>query len=106
MAIYTFHLPDLGEGLLAAKVLEWLVAVGDDVDRKSPLADVETEKSAIELPCPVSGRVTALHAEEGDTVLVGKPLVTFETAEQAGIVGTVPHEDTPTRSVRLRPPDA
>jgi pyruvate dehydrogenase E2 component (dihydrolipoamide acetyltransferase) len=103
----SFPLPDLGEGLIDATILEWLVKPGDRIERNDPLVEVETTKSALELPSPMSGVVKTLHAESGDVVLVGSPLVTFETPDaEAGIVGTVPTEETPTRSrVRLSLPE-
>jgi pyruvate/2-oxoglutarate dehydrogenase complex dihydrolipoamide acyltransferase (E2) component len=105
MARFVFALPDLGEGLLEAQVLEWHVAVGDDVERDSPLAEVETEKSAVELPCPVAGRVVELHARPGERVPVGAPLVTFEVADEPGIVGAVPGGGQRGRRVRLTLPE-
>jgi pyruvate/2-oxoglutarate dehydrogenase complex dihydrolipoamide acyltransferase (E2) component len=105
MASFVFALPDLGEGLLEAQVLEWHVAVGDDVARDAPLAEVETEKSAVELPCPVAGRVVELHAAPGEHVQVGAPLVTFEVADAPGIVGAVPREGRRERRVRLTLPE-
>lgn len=106
MAEVTFPLPDLGEGLLSAKVLEWLVAEGDWVERNTPLVEVETTKSAVELPSPQSGRVARLHVGEDEELPVGAPLVTFTVADdQAGIVGTVPAEKKPARRVRLAPPE-
>jgi pyruvate/2-oxoglutarate dehydrogenase complex dihydrolipoamide acyltransferase (E2) component len=102
---YVFALPDLGEGLVEAQVLEWRVAVGDEVERDAPLAEVETEKSAVELPCPVSGRVLELHAEPGARVAVGAPFATFEVEDEPGIVGAVPREERRERRVRLRLPE-
>lgn len=108
MAEDTFTLPDLGEGLVEATVLEWQVAVGDTVERNAPLVEVETTKSAVLIPSPRAGRVVELHAAEGEVVPVGAPLVTFEVVAEetpgAGIVGTVPKEERPTRRVRLTPP--
>ncbi|WP_131102164.1 biotin/lipoyl-containing protein [Streptomonospora litoralis] len=104
----TFHLPDLGEGLVEATVLEWLAGPGERVERNGPLVEVETTKSAAEIPSPHAGVVRRLHAEEGDVVEVGAPLVTFEVeAEEdgAGIVGTVPAGEPPRRRVRLTPPE-
>ena len=91
MAERTFDLPDLGEGLQEATVLEWLVAEGDHVERNAPLVEVETTKSAVELPSPQSGVVARFHVSEGEVLEVGAPLVTF-TVEggQAGVVGTGP----------------
>lgn len=105
----TFTLPDLGEGLVEATVLEWQVAVGDVIGRNDPLVEVETTKSAVVIPSPKAGRVVELHAEEEGVVPVGDPLVTFavevEETPQAGIVGKVPTEEAvPRRRVRLKPP--
>ena len=106
MAEITFVLPDLGEGLQEATVLEWLVAEGDFVERNAPLVEVETTKSAVELPSPQSGTVARFQVGEGDAVAVGAPLITFTVSDdQAGIVGTVPEEQAPARRVRLRLPE-
>jgi pyruvate/2-oxoglutarate dehydrogenase complex dihydrolipoamide acyltransferase (E2) component len=105
VARFVFALPDLGEGLVDAQVLQWHVSEGDDVERDTPLAEVETEKSAVELPCPVTGRVLELHAGAGDRVEVGAPLATFEVADQPGIGGAVPREERRERRVRLRLPE-
>lgn len=72
----TFTLPDLGEGLTGAEVVTWRVSVGDEVEVDQVLADVETAKATVELPCPFAGRISELHAAPGDTVAVGAPLVT------------------------------
>ena len=105
MAEQTFTLPDLGEGLVEATVLEWLAEPGERIERNQPLVELETTKSAVEIPSPHSGVIVRLHAEEGAVVQVGAALVTFETEQAAGIVGTVPREgERPSRRVRLRPP--
>ncbi|TDO62554.1 pyruvate dehydrogenase E2 component (dihydrolipoamide acetyltransferase) [Kribbella sp. VKM Ac-2571] len=72
----TFHLPDLGEGLTEAEIVRWLVKVGDVVTVDTPIAEVETAKSIVELPCPYAGVIEELHGEPGTTVPVGKPLIT------------------------------
>jgi 2-oxoisovalerate dehydrogenase E2 component (dihydrolipoyl transacylase) len=82
----TFLLPDLGEGLTEAEVVQWLVAEGDLVAVDQPVAEVETAKSVVEVPSPYAGRVVTLHAAEGETVEVGKPLITI-VAESAGAAG-------------------
>jgi pyruvate dehydrogenase E2 component (dihydrolipoamide acetyltransferase) len=76
-----FRLPDLGEGLPEAELVQWLVAVGDTVALNQTMAEVETAKAVVELPSPYAGVVTALHAEAGDVIEVGSVLVTFETGE-------------------------
>lgn len=106
MAEITFDLPDLGEGLQEATVLEWLVEAGDFVERNAPLVEVETTKSAVELPSPQSGTIARFHVQEGETVEVGSALITFTVSDdQAGIVGTVPVEEPPARRVRLQLPE-
>jgi pyruvate/2-oxoglutarate dehydrogenase complex dihydrolipoamide acyltransferase (E2) component len=100
-----FPLPDLGEGLIDATIIEWLVEVGQHLERNDPMVEVETTKSAIEIPSPLSGVVKHLHGGNGDTIEVGEPLVTFEVPDDvAGIVGAIPEEGTPTRRVRLSGP--
>jgi pyruvate dehydrogenase E2 component (dihydrolipoamide acetyltransferase) len=106
VAEVTFPLPDLGEGLISAKVLDWLVAEGDFVERNAPLLEVETTKAAVEIPSPQSGRILRLHAGADEELAVGAPLVTFAVDDdQAGIVGMVPRETRPTRRVRLTLPE-
>ncbi|MFI5690922.1 dihydrolipoamide acetyltransferase family protein [Kribbella sp. NPDC051586] len=78
----TFLLPDLGEGLTEAEVVRWLVKVGDVVAVDTPVAEVETAKSIVELPSPYAGVIEELHAEPGTTIPVGKPLITV--ADPAG----------------------
>ena len=102
MAEISFPLPDLGEGLIEATVLEWLVAEGDQVERNQPLVEVETTKSAVELPSPQAGKVARIYGEPGDKINVGEPLIVFEVPDNtAGIVGTVPQETPAKRRVRL-----
>lgn len=73
-----FRLPDLGEGLTEAEVVQWLVAPGDTVTLNQTLAEVETAKAIVELPSPYEGVVAALHAEAGETIAVGAPLIEFD----------------------------
>src|SRR5215469_7693545 len=83
-----FLLPDLGEGLEEAQLVQWLVQVGDHITLNQPLCQVETAKALVDVPSPFAGVVEKLHAMPGDTILVGHPLVTFTladaTAEIAG----------------------
>lgn len=70
-----FNLPDLGEGLTEAELATWLVSVGDEISVDQPIAEVETAKSVVEVPSPYAGRVAVLHGEPGQTLDVGKPLI-------------------------------
>ncbi len=82
-----FRLPDLGEGLTDASIVEWLVSPGDTVRVDQPVVDVETAKARVEVPSPFAGVVSALHGEVGDTVAVGAPLVTIdEPSDDSGSV--------------------
>ena len=72
-----FILPDLGEGLTEAEVVSWKVAVGDTVAIDEIVAEVESAKSVVDLPCPYAGVVTALHFAEGDTVHAGQAILTI-----------------------------
>jgi pyruvate dehydrogenase E2 component (dihydrolipoamide acetyltransferase) len=80
-----FLLPDLGEGLEEAQVVQWLVQVGDAVALNQPICQVETAKALVDIPSPFAGTVTALHAQPGDTVAVGAPLLTV--SDSAGATG-------------------
>lgn len=88
----TFLLPDLGEGLTEAEVVAWLVAEGDEVAIDQPIAEVETAKSIVEVPSPFAGTVAKLHAAEGETVEVGKPLITIDAVGAATSSVTSPGE--------------
>ncbi|MDN3903643.1 dihydrolipoamide acetyltransferase family protein [Arthrobacter sp. YD2] len=76
----TFLLPDLGEGLTEAELVSWLVAVGDSVAVDQPVAEVETAKSLVEVPSPYAGRVAQLHGNAGESMDVGRPLISVDTA--------------------------
>ena len=71
-----FLLPDLGEGLTDAEIVAWLVDVGDEVRADQPVVEVETAKAVVEVPVPFSGTVTALHGRPGQSLAVGRPLIT------------------------------
>ncbi|MDN2501433.1 2-oxo acid dehydrogenase subunit E2, partial [Nocardia nova] len=117
--ILEFRLPDLGEGLTEAELISWSVAVGDTVELNQTIAEVETAKAQVELPCPFAGQVAELLARPGETVAVGAPLIRVRTdageapttaAEAAGgaaradaegrtsvLVGYGPGAEAPTR---------
>lgn len=86
-----FKLPDLGEGLQEAEIVEWHVSQGDEVSVDQILASVETEKAVVEVPSPQAGVIRRLFGEAGDIVHIGEPLVEFETTEEeaATVVGTL-----------------
>jgi 2-oxoisovalerate dehydrogenase E2 component (dihydrolipoyl transacylase) len=73
-----FPLPDTAEGLVDAEILAWHVKPGDQVTVNQIIVEIETAKAAVELPCPWAGVVTELHAQPGETVEVGSPIVTID----------------------------
>ncbi len=83
----TFKLPDLGEGLAEAEILEWHVKPGDLVTVDQPMVSVETAKAVVEVPAPVSGTVVALHGDVGDIISTGAPLIDFDSGT---VVGSMP----------------
>ncbi len=74
----TFHLPDLGEGLPDATIVEWFVKEGDTIRLDEPLVSMETAKAVVEVPSPVSGKVLKLAGAAGDVVITGAMLAVFE----------------------------
>lgn len=123
MALQHYRLPDVGEGLTEATVLNWLVAEGDRVAVNDPVVEIETAKSVVELPSPYAGVVAALLVPVGQTIEVGTALIAVEdgiglealvaneagagavpeaeaSASQATLVGTGPRELKQTRLPR------
>ncbi|MFN7023515.1 MAG: dihydrolipoamide acetyltransferase family protein [Pseudorhizobium sp.] len=80
MGEFTITMPDVGEGVAEAELVEWLVAVGDPVREDMAVAAVMTDKATVEIPSPVSGTVLWLAGEVGDTLAVKAPLMRIETS--------------------------
>jgi 2-oxoisovalerate dehydrogenase E2 component (dihydrolipoyl transacylase) len=89
-----FRLPDLGEGLTEAELVNWLVAVGDEIRVDQPIAEVETAKSVVEVPSPYAGTVLELHGEPGQTLDVGKPLISVAPVGAVAVVSVVEPVET------------
>jgi len=98
---YEFRLPDIGEGLTEAAVVQWLIPVGEPVKVDQPVVEVETDKAVVEIPSPRGGTVLHHGAEAGQTLAVGEILVVIgepaetwpagseESSSSAPIVGTI-----------------
>ncbi len=86
-----FKLPDLGEGLQDAEIVEWHVKAGDEVALDQPLLSVETAKAIVEIPSPYAGRIEKLFVAAAQIAHVGAPLVGFAgVGDDAGaVVGEV-----------------
>jgi len=78
MAKFTFNMPDVGEGVAEAEIVEWRVKVGDKVEEDQHLVDVMTDKATIDIESPVTGTVLEVAGELGDTVAVGSMLLVIE----------------------------
>ncbi|MBB6184294.1 dihydrolipoamide acetyltransferase family protein [Oleiagrimonas soli] len=76
--IKTFNLPDLGEGLPDATIVEWHVKEGDDIKLDAPLASMETAKAVVDVPSPYTGKVVKLYGAPGDVIETGAALADFE----------------------------
>ncbi|MEY4760341.1 MAG: Lipoamide acyltransferase component of branched-chain alpha-keto acid dehydrogenase complex [Pseudomonadota bacterium] len=109
-----FNLPDLGEGLQEAEIVQWHVAVGDRVAVDQPMVAMETAKAVVEVPSPVAGVIAALHGKPGDTVATGAPLVDFKVDGESpptpaqgpatasgGVVGHMPTSDEELREAPM-----
>jgi pyruvate dehydrogenase E2 component (dihydrolipoamide acetyltransferase) len=79
-----FILPDLGEGVHEAELIKWRVAPGDTVQEHQTMAEMETDKALVEVPSPWTGVIKELCGQEGDIMIVGKPLVTYDIGGGGG----------------------
>lgn len=77
---YWLHLPDLGEGLAEATIIDWPVSEGEHVAEGQPLVTVETDKAVVEIPSPVTGILTQIAAPTGSTLAVGSRLARLDPA--------------------------
>jgi pyruvate dehydrogenase E2 component (dihydrolipoamide acetyltransferase) len=94
----TFRLPDLGEGLPDATIVEWLVKPGDTVALDAPMISMETAKAIVEVPSPYSGKLVKVYGNNGDVIATGAPLADFEidaNAPQRAEAHATGHHATP-----------
>ncbi|MRI33218.1 2-oxo acid dehydrogenase subunit E2 [Endozoicomonas sp. OPT23] len=77
-----FNLPDLGEGIPEADIVEWHIAEGDNVTEDQVIVSVETAKAVVEVPSPVTGVIAKLYGQPGDTILTGAPLLEFVSDQE------------------------
>lgn len=87
---FTLTLPEVGETVIEGTIERWLKQPGDKVEKYEPVVEVNTDKVNVELPSPVSGTIIEILAQEGETIAVGAPLCTIETA-----AGEVPADIAP-----------
>ncbi|CDX40322.1 Lipoamide acyltransferase component of branched-chain alpha-keto acid dehydrogenase complex [Mesorhizobium plurifarium] len=101
MGEHVIKLPDVGEGVAEAELVEWHVKVGDLVREDMVLAAVMTDKATVEIPSPVDGEILWLGAEIGDTVAIGSPIVRLKVAGEGNVKaggGDAPKAEAPAKS--------
>lgn len=103
MSLYTFKLPDVGEGIAESEIGAWRVAVGDTVKEDQPLVDMLTDKAAVEIPSPVAGVVRELRGAPGDKIAVGAALLVIELAGDGAAPAAPAALDAPTATARPAP---
>lgn len=104
MSRYTFKMPDLGEGTVAAEIVAVHIKPGDIVKEEQIILDVMTEKATVEVPAPVSGRVVSIAGVPGDSVPVGAELIVFETdADARPAAAPTPAVDATARKEVVQP---
>ncbi|OBQ63329.1 dihydrolipoamide acetyltransferase family protein [Mesorhizobium erdmanii] len=112
MGEHIIKLPDVGEGVAEAELVEWHVKIGDIVREDMVLAAVMTDKATVEIPSPVDGEILWLGAEIGDTVAIGSPIVRLKVAgegnvrQQGGAVASEPPVKLPTPKPETAAPAA
>src|SRR5438132_4562405 len=92
---FTLTMPEVGETVTEGTIERWLKKPGDEVEKYEPIVEINTDKVNVELPCPVSGTLTEILAQEGATILVGAELARLETAagEVPAAISPVPSEE-------------
>ena len=75
---FQFKLPDIGEGIHEGEIVKWFVKPGDKVKEDDLLLEVQNDKTVVEIPSPVDGKILELKVEEGTVAVVGDVLVTIE----------------------------
>ncbi len=98
MSEYVFKMPDLGEGTVEAEIVAWHTAPGAAVTEDEIIVEVMTDKAAVEVPAPVSGRVVSITGAPGDKVAVGSPLIVFDVSAGAGTSGPAAGPNTPVKA--------
>ncbi|WP_340265262.1 dihydrolipoamide acetyltransferase family protein [Sphingobium mellinum] len=93
MSLFTFRLPDIGEGIAEAEIVGWHVKVGDRVTEDQPIADMMTDKATVEMESPVAGVVTRLAGQPGDLVAIGSMLVEIAIEDDGEPEASLPGEE-------------
>ncbi len=92
---YVFRLPDVGEGIAQADIVEYLVKEGDTVEADQIVIRIETDKAVVDLPAPVAGKIVEIPFNPGDTASVGDPLLVIETEAVVAEAAPTPEPEKP-----------
>ena len=105
MSEYRYKMPDVGEGIVEAEIVEWHVKEGDTVTEDQHVLDVMTDKATVEIPCAVNGTVTKLVGAPGDVIAVGTEImfIATEGAAPAGDAAKEPEPEAPARPEPKKP---
>jgi len=108
MSEYRYKLPDVGEGVVEAEIVEWRIKVGDTVTEDQPILDVMTDKATVEVPCAVNGMVTKIVGDPGDVIPVGTEILFIQVdgaapAAEAEVVAEAPKAEAPKVEVKAEP---
>ena len=78
---FEFRLPDIGEGIHEGEIVKWFVSAGDTIEEDDVLAEVQNDKSVVEIPSPVSGTIEEVVVEEGTVAVVGDVIVKIDAPD-------------------------
>lgn len=78
---FEFRLPDIGEGIHEGEIVKWFVKAGDTIEEDDVLAEVQNDKSVVEIPSPVSGTVEEVLVDEGTVAVVGDIIVKIDAPD-------------------------
>jgi len=111
MAKFTFKMPDVGEGVAEAELVEWHVKVGDRVEEDQHLVDVMTDKATIDIESPVAGTVVEVAGEVGDVIAIGSMLLVIEVegevdAEAEATPAPAPRDEAVEERIEVETSDA
>ncbi|AQQ42108.1 MULTISPECIES: dihydrolipoamide acetyltransferase family protein [Burkholderia] len=94
MGIHVIKMPDIGEGIAEVELVAWHVEVGQTIKEDQPLADVMTDKAAVEIPSPVTGKVIELGGRIGEMMAVGSELIRLEVEGDGNLKAGAPVRET------------
>lgn len=99
--MHEFRLPDLGEGIHEGELLKWYVKVGDEIQEDEPLCDVETDKAAVTIPSPFSGKVLALNGNIGDTLHLDEVIAVVGSGDEVAVAPIEPVSKSNVEAARV-----